>query len=282
MGLLAALLLALAPDDAAIRELIEQLSADRIETRAEAFRKLEEIGRPALPLLEKAARSADGETASRARTLLVRIPIREGLTPALVRLVPGIHERLAQGEWTQVFLELASDLRQTEDRRRFPGIHPEDLAFMAPMAVRRAEAEGEKHAVCEAVGRCRLKSAMPELVLLLKDERFMVRANALAAIRDAGAAEQAADVRGRLADPHPVVRSVAAHALGRLGVREASPELAVTLRDPSPDVRWWAVRALGDLGAKDCVGEIEKLRSDPEESVRRVAEDVAAALRRAP
>jgi HEAT repeat protein len=151
---------------------------------------------------------------------------------------------------------------------------------MAPLAVQRAATESEKNAVCEAVGRCRLKSAMPEIVRLLKDESYMVRANALAAIRDAGAVENSADVRGRMQDPHPVVRSVAAHALGRLGVKEASPDLEGLLKDGHPDVRWWAVRALGELGARESAPEIEKLRADPSESVRRVAEETAAALKK--
>jgi HEAT repeat protein len=281
MPVLAALLLLLRQEEI-VRALIEQLSSERIEARAEAFRKLEAIGRPALPLLEKAARDPDGEVSSRAKTLLVRIPIREHLTPALVDNVRGIYERLAQGEWKEVFLELAGDLRQPSERRRFPGVRPEDLSFMAPMALRRAETETEKNAICEAVGRCRLKSAMPEVVLLLKDDRSMVRANALAAIRDAGAIEQSGDVRARLGDAHPIVRSVAAHALGRLGANDAIPDLVALLRDPSQDVRWWAVRALGDLGAKDRVGDIEKLGSDPDAAVRRAAQETAEQLRRKP
>src|SRR6185503_8697379 len=175
MNVLAAILVLVSQDET-VRKLIEQLSADRIEARAEAFRKLEAIGRPAVPLLEKAALDPDGEVSSRAKTLLVRIPIRERLTPALVDGVQGVYERLAQGEWKQVFLELAADLRQPEERRRFSGVRPEDLSFMAPMAVQRAETETDKNAVCEAVGRCRLKSAMPDVVRLLNDERYMVRA----------------------------------------------------------------------------------------------------------
>ncbi len=235
--------------DETVRALIEQLSADRIEARAEAFRKLEAIGRPALPLLERAALDRDGEVASRAKTLLVRIPIRERLTPTLVEQVQGIYERLAAGQWRQVFLELATDLRQPKDRRRYPAIRSEDLSFMAPLAVAKAETDGDKMAVCEAVGRCRLKSAMPEISRLLKDPQFTVRANAAAAIRDAGSTEHAGDLRPLLADPHPVVRSVAAHAVGRLGDKESIPALEALLRDESKDVQWWAARALTDLRA---------------------------------
>jgi HEAT repeat protein len=52
------------------------------------------------------------------------------------------------------------------------------------------------------------------------------------------------------------------------------------LRDPSPDVQWWAVRSLGELGATDALESIERLRDDPNESVRRVATETAAALRK--
>ena len=245
----------LLPQDETVRALIEQLSAERIEARAEAFRKLEAIGRPALPLLEAAALDRDGEVASRAKTLLIRIPIRERLTPALVEQVQGIYERLAEGQWKQVFLELATDLRQPKDRRRYPGIRSEDLSFMAPLAVAKAQTDGDKMAVCEAVGRCRLKSAIPEVSRLLKDPQFTVRANAAAAIRDAGSTESAAELRPLLADPHPVVRSVAAHAAARLGDKESIPALEALLRDESKDVPWWAARALTDLRAAQAGSE---------------------------
>src|SRR5207237_707826 len=166
--------------------------------------------------------------------------------------------------------------------RRYPGVRPEDLSFMAPMAVQRAETETEKIAVCEAVGRCLLKSAMPDVAKLLKDDPFMVRANAIAAIRDAGAREYAGDIRRLLGDAQSVVRSVAAHALGRMGATEAAPDLVKLLRDKSSDVRWWAIRALGDLNFIGALEEIEGLQADPDASVCRVAKETAAALRKKP
>ena len=266
--------------DETVRALIDQLSADRIEAREEAFRRLEAIGRPALPLLEKAAQDRDGEVASRARTLLVRIPIREKLTPALIDGVKGIYDRLAEGQWRAVFLELAADLRQPEDRRRYPGVRAEDLSFIAPLAVQKAETDAEKLAVCEAVGRCRLKSALPDVARLLRDSQFTVRANAAAAIRDAGSTENSRDLRPLLRDPHPVVRSVAAHAVARLGDKESIPALMAMLQDDSKNVRWWAIRALADLSAREAAADIERLRDDADESVRRAAEENAAILRK--
>jgi HEAT repeat protein len=282
MALLAALVLQLAPEDA-VRKLIEQLSSDRIEARAEAYRKLEEIGRPALPQLQKAALDSDGEVASRARTLLVRIPIREHLTPALISSVDAIYDRLALGDWTPVFLDLATDLRQPDDRRRYPGVRADDLSFMAPMAVTAAKTEADKNAVCQAIGRLQLKTAIPNVVDLLGDELASVRSNAAAALRDADARDRIPALRPLLSDPSTLVRTVAAHALGRLGDRESVPALRRMLADDNANVRWWAVRALGDLRAREALDDVEALKgNDPSDFVRRVAAEVSSQLRQKP
>jgi HEAT repeat protein len=279
--LLAALVLELCQEDA-VRKLIEQLSSDKIEARAEAYRKLEAIGRPALALLEKASQDSDGEVASRARTLLVRIPIRERLTPALLSGVDGIYDRLALGDWLPVFLDLAADLRQPHEQRRYPGVRADDLAFMAPLAVDAAQSEGDRVAVCQAVGRLRLKTAIPNVVAMLKDERFVVRSNALGAIRDADARDQAGAIRPLLADPHALVRSVAAHTLGKFGDTEAVPALRKLLSDENANVRWWAVQAIGELKAPDVGEDLRRLQDDPNEAVRRIAADTLRQLRQKP
>jgi HEAT repeat protein len=271
MALLAALVLQLTPEDA-IRKLIEQLSSDQIEAREQATRKLEEIGRPALPQLRKAALDNDGEVATRARTLLIRIPIRERLTPALLASVDKIYDRLALGDWLPVFLDLAADLRQPVEQRRYPGVHAEDLSFMAPLAVAAATSEADRVAVCQAVGRLRLKAAIPPLLDLLQDERFIVRSNAIGAIRDADARDQTAVVRPFLSDPHANVRSVAAHALGRLGDKQSVPGLVKLLADDNANVRWWAVHALGELRAREALDELRGLKDDENEFVRRIAQ----------
>jgi HEAT repeat protein len=271
------MVLSLVQEDS-VRSLIEQLSSDRIEAREQAYQKLEAIGRPALPLLEKAALDPDGEVSSRARTLIVRIPIRELLTPSLVTGVRGIYDRLALGEWRQVFLELAADLRQSEERRQYPGIRADDLSFMAPMAVARAETEGDRVAVCQAVSRLKLKSAVPSVLPLLKDGRFIVRANAVAVLRDTDARDQADALLPLLGDDHSLVRSCAAHTAGRLGAKSAVPRLIRLLRDESRDVRWWAVHALGELEAVEALPHLERLRGDADETVARVATQTAETL----
>jgi len=281
VALLAALVLQLSQEDA-IRRLIEQLSSDRIEERAAAFRKLEEVGRPALPQLEKAAKDSDGEVSTRARALLIRIPIRERLTPALVGAFEGIYDRLALGDWLPVFLALAADLRLPAEDRRYRGVSAEDLASLAPIAVEAARSEGDRVAACQAVGRLGLKGAIPAVAALLRDEAPSVRSNAIGAIRDTKAADRSAAVRALLADPSPVVRSVAADALAKLGDRESVPALRGLLNDPAGDVRWWTVHALGELRAVEAKEDVERLAEDPEESVRRVVRDTVPQLRRAP
>ncbi|HLY09239.1 MAG TPA: HEAT repeat domain-containing protein [Planctomycetota bacterium] len=280
MALLAALVLQAASEEA-IRRLIEQLSSDRIEARSEAYRKLEDIGRPALALLQKAALDPDDEVASRARTLVVRIPIREHLTPALIA-VGGIYDRLALGDWTPVFLDLSADLRQGDDRRRYPGVRADDLSFMAPMAIASAKTEADKVAVCQAVGRMQLKSAIPSVLPLLRDAQATVRSNAIAAIRDTNARDQVAAVRPSLTDPSNLVRTVAAHALGRLGDQECVPQLIAMLEDDNANVRWWAVYALGELRPPTAAEAIAPLKDDPNDFVRRVARETWSQLRQKP
>ena len=185
-----------------------------------------------------------------------------------------------RSKWKAVFIELASDLRQPQEQRRYPGIRAEDLSFMAPLAVQRAVSEADCIAVCEAVGRCRLRSALPEVAKLLTSDLVMVRANAAAAIRDAGDPGYAAHLRLLLQDRHSVVRSVAAHALGRLRDRPSIPDLVKLLRDPSKDVRWWTLRSLADLEAKEVLSDVLGLESDPDESVRAEAARVAAELKK--
>jgi hypothetical protein len=279
--LLAALVLQLSPEDA-VRSLIEQLASDRIEVRAEASRKLEKIGPAALPQLERAARDADSEVASRARALVERIGIRDFLTPALEAAVPGITDRLVLGEWKEVFLELAEDLRRRPEARHFPGVTTGDLSAIAGAAASRARSAGDRIDLCLAFSRLKLKAAAPAVLDYLQDENPLVRSGAVCVLRDAEARDRVGSLRPCLADASPLVRSVAAQALGSLGDREAVPGLRKLLGDESASVRWWAVRALADLQAREAAEDVSRLREDPDEPVRRIATETAEKLRRAP
>lgn len=280
MLVLAAFVLLQAASDDVLRDLVEQLGSDRIETRGEALRKLETLGRAAIPALTKAAANPDAEISSRARALLDRLMIREHLTPALEKSVPGIEARLLQGEWREVFVEVAADLRQPEQSRRFAGVRPEDLSPMALMAISRARTETERCSVCEAVGRLKLKSAFPALLDWLKDDQPVVRMSVVTAARDAGVREYAAAIRPLLEDPLALMRAVAAHTMGLFGDQASIPVLRKLLADPSPNVRWWAVQALGELKAADAASDLEKMSADADVSVRRIAADTLQAWRK--
>ncbi len=288
-------------------ELVEKLRSDTIDEREQASLRLEELGRPAVPFLERAARDPDEEVARRARELLLRIPAREHLTPAVIRTVPGSVDRVARGDAADVFVEVDEDLRRDAAERRFGGLGPADLERLLPAALGQAKGAGARFAVCEAAGRRGLRTGFAEMVALLRDETLrscaaqtlrrleareavpallpltadpdaQARMAAAALLRDLGEREQARAFVPLLRDGNPTVRSIAVHALSRFGAKEAVPDLRSLLRDESGDVRWWAVRALADLGAREAAGDIAALREDPSPLVRRAAGEALAAL----
>jgi len=271
------LLAALLQEDPA--RLVERLRADRIEDREEAFRKLEDMGRKAVPLLERAVRDGDEEVAGRARDLILRIEAREHVSPVLARTVPGAVDRVVRGDGAAVLIEVSFDLGLPAAERRFREAGSADLARLLPQALRQARTSAEKFTLCDAALRHNLRSAFPELVALVKDddaracatqtlrrmaakeavpvllplladETAAIRLGAATVLRDLDASEAKPAFVKLTADPSPTVRAVAAHALGRWGAREAVPALTTLLRDESNDVRWWAERALADLRAK--------------------------------
>jgi HEAT repeat protein len=287
--------------------LVERLRSDTIEEREQAFLRLEELGRTAIPLLERAARDPDEEVSRRARELLVRIPAREHLTPAVIRTVPGAVDRVARGDAADVFVEIDEDLRRAAAERRFGALGPADLEKLLPAALGQARGAGGRFAVCEAAGRRGLRTGFAEMVALLRDETLrscaaqtlrrleareavgallpltgdadpQARMAAAALLRDLGARDQARAFVPLLRDPNATVRSIAVHALSRFGATEAVPDLRALLRDESGDVRWWAVRALADLRAREAAPEIAALRADPSPLVRRAAEEALASL----
>ena len=82
-------------DDAGAAELVIRLRSDSLEEREKATRRLKEMGKAALPALEKAARDKDVEVASRARHLLKVHGVREKLSEGLLKAMPGVEDRLA-------------------------------------------------------------------------------------------------------------------------------------------------------------------------------------------
>ncbi len=295
------LLLALQDDPAAI---VERLRSDRIEEREEAAQRLKEIGAPALPALEKAARDPDGEVSGRARYLLRAIGVRRHLTPGLRRSVPGIEERLAEGEsapWVEVFLDVCAGPARAG---------AEDLAALSRPAILAARDSSQKHRVIQAVRSGGLRAAAADLVRFLEDEDPAVRSAALRALGALRAAEtlpriypllagaavndrhDAAAALGEIGDPasaprlvplladeSPLLRARAAAALARLQARDRATDIARLLEDRDPQVRKHAARALGELQAREQSPRLAALLRDPEWTAKTAAAVALGELR---
>jgi hypothetical protein len=67
--------------DRTVEQPIDKLRSDKVEEREEAARKLKEMGKAALPELQKARGDKDPEVASRARYLAQVAALREKLSP---------------------------------------------------------------------------------------------------------------------------------------------------------------------------------------------------------
>jgi hypothetical protein len=122
---LLAILVLVLQDDPAVktRRLIDRLRSENIAEREEATKGLKELGEAAKPELEKAAKDADAEFASRARYLLRRLELRATLSSNLLKAVPDAADRLADGAgsaWTEVFQQATAYDERGMNRRFEP------------------------------------------------------------------------------------------------------------------------------------------------------------------
>lgn len=277
-----------------VAELVERLSSDAPEVREEATARLKAIDRAA-PQLRKAARDPDPEVAQRARQVLAVLEVRASLSPALRRAMPGVEERLAAGEprtWTQVFLETG-----------------EDAEALAPRAIRGAPGVREAQLVLDKIGRLHMRTAIPEIVRLLREEGDLggaaagvlvqLRANeavpellkvvggeagrwprvwAIDTLGKLRAGEAFDTLRNLQADPDPVVRHTAARALPEIRGSDSVPSLLPFLTDVNPFVRTIAVCLLHQLRRPEAVPALLPLLDDPETQVRSAAARALGAL----
>jgi HEAT repeat protein len=288
------LLVAIAQDPGA---LIERLRSDQVDEREEAGRSLLELGRPALPGLEKASRDPDSEVAARARLLVRKIRGTADFTPALLAAFPGIEDRLGNGsdhDWTLTFL-LALRGRLSVD----------DLAPLAPRALRGASTDEEKTNCCLAICHLRLHASWKALVEIMKKGDDQVCRAASQALRMVGTSPEAKSaivellrhpnaharlhaanilpdlfpdldaleaippVTRLLTDPDGGVRGIAAGALARLQGGRALPKLLLVLKlDPAPWVRLETAKAIHFLRPRDSHEPLLPLLRDPDGTVR--------------
>lgn len=244
------LVLALAQADPA-RDLVERLRSEKIEDREDAFRRLKELGRAAAAELGKAAADRDPEVAGRARKLLHLMVAREHLTPRLRAAMPGIEERLADGNdrtWVELLVELG-------DRESYPALMSEDLEPLLAPAFRAAA--GDLELLDDLLDVCaerRIHEAVPELSRLLDHPKAPVRVHALQHLRAVGTREIAPRLLPLLRDADDRVRDRAWGAVVDLRASEAVPLLLEILKAPGEqDDLGHAVRVLGFLKAREAV-----------------------------
>jgi HEAT repeat protein len=255
------------------RDLIEKLHSGKIEERDEATRKLKELGKDALPELEKATRDGDSEVAGRAKYLLEVIALRGTLSPTLRKVLPGLEDRLALGghTWTQVLLTLIRV--HPNEERVYPDLKKEDLLALAGPGVREARTVEEKVEICQLLvndpfAREVLSPASPEIIKLLQDGNASVRSSAADALGSLGAKETIPKILKLLKDDDADVCTSAINALLSLGAKESVPEILKLLKDDDASVRREAVHALGILEAKESVPELVVLLNDDDALVR--------------
>jgi HEAT repeat protein len=124
------------------------------------------------------------------------------------------------------------------------------------------------------------KTALPQLVPLLKDSDAGVRSSAAYALGRIGAEAKTAlpQLVPLLKDSDAYVRSSAAYTLGRIGAeaKTALPQLVPLLKDSDAGVRSGAASALGSMGAeaKTALPQIVPLLKDSKGYVRISAADV--------
>src|ERR1051326_3172649 len=146
-----------------VRNLIRRLGSEKFDERTEASDRLKKHGAAALRELEMAFDDPDPEVSQRARRLVRVIRVAEQLTPRLRSTLPGIEEQLADGDtgiWCRVFLEIAA---LKNGKPAYSNLGAADFEALALHALRESEEPQEKGAICERIGRLKLRAAVPEL-----------------------------------------------------------------------------------------------------------------------
>ncbi len=259
--------------------LVEQLRSERVEERAAAERRLKELGKDAVPALERAAKDADGELAARARALLALLSLRDRFTSGLLRVMPDLPERILRNEREWVSAFLATTEADENGWIRHPTLRRRDVEVLAGEALARASAPQERAATVLAIASWEIRPLAPALVPRLRDPPpvGVMAANALSTLR---APETIPGLVGLLDHGEGHVRRDAARvleqldgraaalaALAGMGDRDALPAIERLVRDPADSVRARALEALARLRAPSAEGLLLAALDDPEEGV---------------
>jgi HEAT repeat protein len=249
--------------------LVEKLRSEKPEERTAAALKLKELGRAAVPALERASREPDLELAEQAKYLLKVIPLREKLTPEIFQVLPQLEERLVRGEWTGALMDAFRPGKNGQPIHQ--GLKKKDLEVLVGPVVAAEKDQYLRQVAIRLVGDLQLRAVLPTVAGLLGDPDPAVRAAALAVIGQLRAREHAAAVRSMLQDRDPKVATQAVEALKLLEGKEAVPDFTLLLADIRMEVRGSAMRVLQELGAKGSAHAIAALVKDPDLYLRAFA-----------
>lgn len=246
------------------RALVEKLRSEKVEDREDASGKLKELGRGALPELEKAARESDREVTDRANLLIRRLELLDLLSADLKKALPGIEDRLAAGddnEWTIVLLEGS----RTD---AFRGLTAAQLDPLLSRALAGTRTETELDQVSSILVDLNCKTSVPDLRRVLMDPARPPSTGAVMALRALCGKAGIPDFTKLLSHKEGRIRARAVESLGEVDSKESIPELRKLLADADAGVRGSAASVLSLLGARDSAREIAALLRDPDEGVR--------------
>jgi HEAT repeat protein len=280
LGILLALLPAWRQDITQVPGLIEDLRSGTIEKRDRAIRQLREMGKPAMPFLEAAAKEKDLEVAARAKYLIRYIELDALISAGLRKAIPNIQDRLASGDahlWTETFLHVAGGPRE---KRNFPELTASDLDPLVAPAVSAAASTAERIQVVQSGLSWRLPSLAAEAAQLLgREPNTTLRQVCVRALSELDHRASAPLIAEMALEDDPPARRTAVRALRLLGHSAAMPVLRRALGDKAAVVRTRALLALGQLEVRDAAGDVAPLLKDPNYQVRAMAATALGQIR---
>ncbi len=118
---------------------------------------------------------------------------------------------------------------------------------------------GQKIIAVEALGRTRLKAAIPIIMPYLKNFNSSLRSESVLALAALGDSSSASGCVNSIHDPDPHVVACAVYALGRLGYGGQNGIILPLLQSDEPEVVFRAAEALGRLKEKKAVDRLAVL-----------------------
>ena len=222
---------------------------------------LAEIGAPAIPALVETLSDANADIRYYAAEALSYMGYEA--RPAALALVPLLND-----EYDKVRAMAASALGKMKSRPLEDITVIFDSMDMDPTLEKRIQADDEMLAKAA-------QAAIPDLMPMLEDENYSIRAAAVHALGTLGGAVAVPALTAALKDRHDKVREAAATALGEIGhpAKAAVPALIHILKKgpyEAQGVRVSAVQGLGGIGTPAAASGLIEALNDQSSFIRRM------------